>query len=238
MPRVTRRMDEADETPVTDFYAKGYDAVICEGGTGWAVAVAHRVIERGAVDDYPRVLEVGAGAGVHRQYVTHPYREYVETDLRNDETPEVTALDHGRTLRREYADAAALPYESHSFDRVIATCLLIHLAEPERALEEWRRVVRPGGLLTVYVPCDPGILLRSIRSVTTARKARRLGFGDYALWHAREHCGHAAGLDVRVRHVVRNDVLTTKRWPLPLATWNLNLFSVYQVTIRDVASGA
>jgi phosphatidylethanolamine/phosphatidyl-N-methylethanolamine N-methyltransferase len=96
--------------------------------------------------------------------------------------------------------------------------------------------VRPGGLLTVYVPCDPGILLRTIRSFTTARKARRLGYPDYVLFHAREHCGHAAGLDVRLRHVFRNDTLTTKRWPLPFATWNLNLFSVYQVTTRELTT--
>lgn len=232
---MNERIDRADEVSSADFYSDGYDSVVCEGGTGWAVGVAHKVIERGVRDSYPRVLEVGAGAGVHRQYVDHPYLEYVETDLRHDEAPEVVALGHGRTLTREFADAMALPYGDHSFDRLIATCLLIHLSEPERALAEWRRVVRPGGLLTVYVPCDPGLLLRAVRSVTTARKARRLGYRDYALWHAREHCGHAAGLDVRVRHAFRSDSLTTKRWPLPVATWNMNLFSVYQVTTRDVA---
>jgi phosphatidylethanolamine/phosphatidyl-N-methylethanolamine N-methyltransferase len=201
-----------------DFYDGCYESVLCEGGTGYAVALAHRIIERGVVGDYPRVLEVGAGTGVHRPYVTHPYRVYVETDLRS-----------GPTISTR-ADAAALPFADDSFDRVVATCLLIHLPDPERALTEWRRVVRPGGHVTVYVPCDPGVLLRASRAMTTAPKARRRGYADYALWMAREHRNHIASLDARLRHVFRHDDISVVRWPLPLSTWNLNLFFVYHVT--------
>ncbi len=49
----------------------------------------------------------------------------------------------------EQADAYALPYDDGSFDIVHAHQLLQHLARPVEALREFRRVVRPGGVVAV-----------------------------------------------------------------------------------------
>ena len=218
-------MTENDE-----FYANCYEAVLGEGSVGRAVAVAHRQMERGIVEPFPRVLEVGAGSGQHRKYVKHPYNVYVESDLRTAERSEET-ID-GRTVIREQGDACNLVEADASFDRLVATCLLIHLPEPEQALEEWRRVVRPGGLVTVYVPSDPGALLRLTRRLTTARKVRKLGFDSYDLLIAREHRNHAQSLDVLLRHTFRHDEVRVNQWPFRVPSWNLNYFAVYQVRVK------
>jgi SAM-dependent methyltransferase len=214
---------------VDSFYADCYEAVLGEGAAGRAVAVAHRQLERGVVESFPRVLEVGAGTGQHREYVRHPYETYVETDLRLEGRVE-THVD-GRTVIREQADACNLSYDAASFDRLVATCLLIHLAEPEQALAQWRRVVRSGGLLSIYVPCDPGALLRLTRRFTTARKVRKLGFDSYDLVLAREHRNHAGALDVIIRNAFKGDALTVNHWPFHIPSWNLNYFAVYQVRV-------
>jgi phosphatidylethanolamine/phosphatidyl-N-methylethanolamine N-methyltransferase len=216
-------------TEVDAFYADCYEAVLGEGSAGRAVAVAHRRMERGVVDPFRRVLEVGAGSGQHRRYVTHPYDVYVETDLRTEER--VEEVVDGRKIIHERADACDLDYEPSSFDRLIATCLLIHLGEPETALAKWRNVVRPGGLLTIYVPCDPGALLRLTRRFTTARKVRRLGFDHYDLVLAREHRNHAQALDVLLRHAFQEDDLQVDHWPLRIPSWNFNYFAVYQARL-------
>jgi phosphatidylethanolamine/phosphatidyl-N-methylethanolamine N-methyltransferase len=226
--------DDAGSDSTSRFYAECYESIVCEGRTGRAVGVAHRVMEKDVVSDYPEVLEVGAGEGFHRRFVRHPWHTYVETDLRFEGPPLVEDLEAGRILRREAADALALPYDDDSFDRVVATCLVLHLPDPEAALHEWRRVVRPGGRITVYVPCEPGVALRSVRAATTARKARALGFRHYDLLLAREHPNHADGVDVRIRHVFGRDRLSVRHWPFPVRSWNLNLFAVYQV---DVVGG-
>ncbi len=211
---------------VDDFYADCYQAVF-EGNAGRAVAVAHKRMEHGVVESFPRVLEVGAGSGQHREYVKHPYDVYIETDIRSDApTEEVIG---GHTLIREHADAGDLRYDDSSFDRLVATCLLIHLAEPEEALAGWRRVVKPGGLLTVYVPCDPGLLLRLTRKLTTARKVRKLGFDSYDLVLAREHRNHAEALDVLIKHACKGDDVKVEHWPFRVPSWNLNYFVVYQI---------
>src|ERR1700722_16544061 len=153
---------------------------ICEGNVGRAVAVAHRQMERGVDERFATVLEVGAGTGQHRENGHHAYEKYVETDLRTPERTE-ESLGANATLIREQADAASLDYPDGTFDRLIATCLLMHLPDPEHALAEWRRVVRVGGLVTIYVPSEPGLAVRVTRACTTARKLRKLGFADYDL---------------------------------------------------------
>jgi SAM-dependent methyltransferase len=49
------------------------------------------------------------------------------------------------------ADAAALPDPPHAYDAAVSGLVLNFLPEPARALAEWRRVVRPGGTVGVYV---------------------------------------------------------------------------------------
>lgn len=48
-------------------------------------------------------------------------------------------------------DAASLPFADASFDTVLANHMLYHLDDPEVALLEFRRVLRPGGRLAIAV---------------------------------------------------------------------------------------
>lgn len=65
-------------------------------------------------------------------------------------------------LSFERLDAQELPYSDRSFDRVLATQLLIHLPEPRRALQEMVRVLSDGGRIaladmdwdTLVTACD------------------------------------------------------------------------------------
>ena len=50
------------------------------------------------------------------------------------------------------AEATALPFADESFGSVALLYVLYHLPEPARALAEARRVLRPGGLVSVAAP--------------------------------------------------------------------------------------
>jgi len=50
------------------------------------------------------------------------------------------------------ADVYHLPFPDASFDAAVAHTLLVHLREPWRALEEIRRVLKPGGVAGVSDP--------------------------------------------------------------------------------------
>jgi ubiquinone/menaquinone biosynthesis C-methylase UbiE len=59
------------------------------------------------------------------------------------------AAERGVSVRFEEADAEQLPFGPASFDLVVSRHLLWTLPHPEAAIDEWIRVLRPGGRLVV-----------------------------------------------------------------------------------------
>jgi ubiquinone/menaquinone biosynthesis C-methylase UbiE len=59
------------------------------------------------------------------------------------------AAERQAVIRYEEADAEQLPFAAASFDIAVSRHLLWTLPHPERAMDEWVRVVRPGGRLIV-----------------------------------------------------------------------------------------
>ena len=57
-----------------------------------------------------------------------------------------------QNVRFEAASAYQLPFPDESFDAVFSHALFEHLGEPEAALHEIRRVLRPGGLVGLSSP--------------------------------------------------------------------------------------
>jgi ubiquinone/menaquinone biosynthesis C-methylase UbiE len=60
---------------------------------------------------------------------------------------ESKAAERGLAVRFERADAEQLPYPPASFDLVISRHVLWTLPHPEAAIDEWIRILRPGGRL-------------------------------------------------------------------------------------------
>jgi len=59
------------------------------------------------------------------------------------------AAERGMAVRFEEADAEHLPFPTGSFDLAISRHVLWTLPHPVAAIDEWRRVLRPGGRLVV-----------------------------------------------------------------------------------------
>lgn len=91
----------------------------------------------------PRIVELGAGGGKVGEAL--PARaiavDWVGEGLRDATRPRVLA------------DARELPFARASVDALVAIHVLGHLVGEDRraALDEWRRVVRPGGVLVLEV---------------------------------------------------------------------------------------
>jgi ubiquinone/menaquinone biosynthesis C-methylase UbiE len=59
------------------------------------------------------------------------------------------AAERQAAIRYEEADAEQLPFTAASFDIAVSRHLLWTLPNPEQAIDEWIRVLRPGGRLIV-----------------------------------------------------------------------------------------
>jgi ubiquinone/menaquinone biosynthesis C-methylase UbiE len=109
-----------------------------------------------------RVLEIGAGTGLNLPH----YGEGVESlVLTEPEAPMLKRLqrsahEHAPDAQVLQAPAEDLPFEDDSFDTVVSTLVLCGVDDQPRALQEARRVLRPGGRLLFLehvLDDDPGL---------------------------------------------------------------------------------
>jgi len=107
-----------------------------------------------------RVLELGCARGM---YIRSIQRQRSDLEAHgSDLNLAALALNRSEPAPVSWVgmDAQKLAYADESFDAVVLFDLLEHLPSPESCLAEIRRVLRPGGFVHAYVPCEgqPGTL--------------------------------------------------------------------------------
>lgn len=97
-----------------------------------------------------------AGCGVGAQTVTlavrSPDAHFVSVDVSTESLAQAKArtdLAGVSNVELRPADLFALPFEAESFDHVFVCFVLEHLRQPVAALVALRRMLRPGGTITV-----------------------------------------------------------------------------------------
>ncbi|MEU1666463.1 L-histidine N(alpha)-methyltransferase [Streptomyces sparsogenes] len=102
-----------------------------------------------------RVLEMGCGVGAQTVHLlaSSPGAHLVAADVSADSLDRararVAAQAPGARVEWRRADVFDLPFAEGSFDHVFVCFLLEHLRDPGLALAGLRRVLRPGGTITV-----------------------------------------------------------------------------------------
>lgn len=98
-----------------------------------------------------RILDIGCGGGGLLSYL----RERGYTALAGiDLSPEAIAFCRSRGLTDVHLDDAqnVATFSAESFDVIIASDVLEHLPEDAKALARWQDLLKPGGVLIVFVP--------------------------------------------------------------------------------------
>ncbi len=86
------------------------------------------------------------------------------------------AAERALSVVLQEADAEQLPFEAASFDLVISRHLLWTLPHPEGAIDEWNRVLRPGGrLVVVDGQFDAGALVAPASGARASQEYAAIG---------------------------------------------------------------
>jgi ubiquinone/menaquinone biosynthesis C-methylase UbiE len=125
-----------------------YDSIVSAPIDKWRRKSLSRIDN----DSHRDILITGIGSGLDIPYLDNGI-SYTGTDL----TPAM--LDRARERAAQHAevdielliaDSQSLPFEDASFDAVVMHLILAVVPEPERALQESYRVLRPGGRIYIF----------------------------------------------------------------------------------------
>jgi len=144
------------DVPESRLVAPLYDPMLWLGERRGMAALRRELLAgaRGAV------LEIGAGTGLNLPHYPTGLDQLVlaEPGERMGRRIDLGRAPDGVDARIVRAAAEALPFPDDSFDTVVSTLVLCTVADPERALREVARVLRPGGrlLFLEHVRADAG----------------------------------------------------------------------------------
>ena len=167
-----------------------------------------------------RTLDIGAGLGEHLRYEDLSSQEYHAVELRED---------MAKAIRRDFPSVVTvvadcqqrLPYDDATFDRAIAVHVLEHLPNLPAALSEIRRLLRPGGVLSVVIPCEGGLCYSLGRRVTTQRAFEKRYKTSYK-WHIEsDHVNRAREIIGELHH--QFDVTDSTYFPTRVPLVDLNI---------------
>lgn len=188
---------------------------------------SHYLLEKNVpnLEGINTILEIGAGTGHHFPYVKQKFSKYIMTDGSEDmleiaKEKYASEITDG-VIELGQQDATSISLDDNSVDRLISTHVLEHLVNPVDVLVEWNRVVRPGGLISLVLPCDPGFLWRFGRHFGPRRNAKKQGL-NYDYLQAAEHVNSIYNLVVFIRH--HFEFVTESWYPAIVPLPDLNLF--------------
>jgi ubiquinone/menaquinone biosynthesis C-methylase UbiE len=114
--------------------------------------IIHSILERDLPKNFSckTILDIGGGEGEHANYVKHEHDNYLVLDKRK--------IQDKADINIEFiiGDAEEIPIHDESVDRVVITCLLHHVEDPQKVLAEMWRSIKLGGIATILLPHDPG----------------------------------------------------------------------------------
>ncbi|MBV9406438.1 MAG: class I SAM-dependent methyltransferase, partial [Acidobacteriaceae bacterium] len=127
--------------------------------THWWFSGRRRLFARellaAGVNPNARILDAGTGTGANLRMLRDLKLEYV-TGLDSNELAIHFCASKGLG-NVQIGDICAMPFESGTFDLVLATDVIEHVDDDRAALEEIARVLKQGGKVLMSVPAFPSL---------------------------------------------------------------------------------
>lgn len=101
-----------------------------------------------------KILEIGCGRGFYLKTLIDvlPDLGITGIDLNKKYLSVAKKFIDNEEVKLINADATNLPLKNETFDRIIATEILEHIPDDQKAISEMFRVLKPGGIAMITVP--------------------------------------------------------------------------------------
>jgi len=204
---------------------KKYNSHLYSGLLGIVMNYCHKTLENFKLKNksFDKILEIGAGSAPHYNYIKHEYNEYHIVD-----TSDFAKDFHKNNDKVKFLsyDGKVLPYENQTFDRIIISHCLEHILSPENFIKEMMRTLKPGGVLSISLPTDPGLVWRLGRKFIkyfTLRKTYKITDEEFDYMNATEHVNSIFNLISIIKFNYKNSI-EEKYYPFRFKLVDINLF--------------
>ncbi len=194
------------------------------GLMGYFMKKCHEQLEKIKFNnDVSKILEIGAGTEPHFKYIKHNFDEY--HILETSEDTEIKNFNHPKVKVKIY-DGKKIPFVDNYFDRIIISHCLEHILEPEKFLFEMMSKIKKGGILSISLPTDPGLLFRLGRlylKIFSIKKKYQISKEEFDYMNATEHVNSIFNLISIIRYNYK-DSIQEHFYPFRLKIIDINLF--------------
>jgi SAM-dependent methyltransferase len=203
------------------------------GLMGFFMTQCHKNLEKfNFQKNVSKILEIGAGSAPHYKFIKHNYDEYhiIETS----ENILETYSDNSRVIASHY-DGKIIPYENEYFDRIIISHCLEHINFPEEFLFGTMAKLKKGGVLSISLPTDPGLLFRIGRlylRLFSIKKKYMITPEKFDYMNATEHVNSIFGLHSIIKYNF-GKLIKESYLPFRIKSFDLNLFYNVHIIKKD-----
>ena len=204
---------------------KKYNSHLYTGLLGILMNYCHKTLENFKLKNknFDKILEIGAGSAPHYAFIKHNYNEYHIAD-----TSDYAKDFHKNNDKVKFVsyDGKILPYNDNTFDRIIISHCLEHILAPENFINEMMRTLKVGGVLSISLPTDPGLVWRLGRKFIkyfTLKKTYNISGDEFEYMNATEHVNSIFNLISIIRFNFPGSI-EEHYYPMRLKIADINLF--------------
>ena len=197
------------------------------GLSGKLMRQNHVILEKFNFGYTEKILEIGGGFHPHINFVKNDFKEYYCLDIETAENVKEYINKNYKNIKFDYYDGKKIPFNDNHFDRIVISHCLEHILEPEKFTNEMMRVLKKGGIISMALPCDPGLLYRFGRFIFKIVMKKRSVDYDHDYHAACEHVNSIFNLNVILKK--KFNVIKEEYFPFKLGVIDFNLFWIIQI---------
>jgi len=210
---------------------KIYSQYLYTGLHGVLMKYCHKQLESKLPNkNYKKILEIGAGSQPHLPYINSDNFTYFI--LEKIKYKKNIKKNNKKKIIYKYYNGIKIPFKPNSFDRIILSHTLEHIPNPESFIKDSMKILKKGGVLSISLPTDPGVLYRICRSFNklfALNRKLKISPLEYDYSNAIEHINSIYNLVYIIRHNYRENIKESFL-PFGIKLIDLNLF--YNVHIK------